>query len=623
MAKYFISSTGSDSAAGTSRSSPWRTLQKAANTMSAGDDVTVLAGNYPGFNMTRSGTAAGRITFTGEAGATVNSKPSSQSSGTGFMNLEGANYITIEGFTVDPGTANYGTCNSGIRSVTNRGVIIRKNTIRNASWWGILGGFNTDMLIEGNDIADTKIQHGIYVGNSPKNVTIRGNKSVNNRQCGIQINADKSQGGDGIASGIVVENNVLRANGVGGGASMNFDGVSNSIIRNNDIFSEWRIGMAFYRIDGVKSELNEVCGNTVVMPTGYYAIQIINGSTGFKVHDNIFYRPAGTAYGSICIDSSSRPGFVSDYNVVVDRFIFDDSPINFAQWKALGYDAHSFISTPAQLFVNEAAKDYRLKAGSPAIDKGIPLAQLTTDITGGTRTGSPDIGAYEFSTSPPVPPIPPIPPPTPTLTANAGQDATIDEGQPVTVTGTAAGGTPPYGYSWNFGDGPPFGTGQSATHNYVDSGAYTVTMTVTDGAGAVAVDTSTVTVRNVAPTAVLVNSGPVNAGESVMIEFRNQADPADTAFTYSYDLNGDGIFEIRDVSTPSMTTSYGSPGTYLVRGQIADKDGGKTTYSTPVVVTEPPVPPLTGITQTLNYAWANGGIVNDTAVVTGTATRTS
>jgi PKD repeat protein len=51
-ATYYVSITGSDANAGTSMA-PWRTLQKAANTMAAGDIAVVSPGNYGEYVMTR------------------------------------------------------------------------------------------------------------------------------------------------------------------------------------------------------------------------------------------------------------------------------------------------------------------------------------------------------------------------------------------------------------------------------------------------------------------------------------------------------------------------------------------------------------------------------------------
>src|SRR6266571_3822338 len=55
-------------------------------------------------------------------------------------------------------------------------------------------------------------------------------------------------------------------------------------------------------------------------------------------------------------------------------------------------------------------------------------------------------------------------------------------GRTVDFSGLVTGGTQPYSYSWNFGDGDP-GTGQASSHTYQKAGKYMAIVTITDAAG--------------------------------------------------------------------------------------------------------------------------------------------
>jgi PKD repeat protein len=85
------------------------------------------------------------------------------------------------------------------------------------------------------------------------------------------------------------------------------------------------------------------------------------------------------------------------------------------------------------------------------------------------------------------------------LTAGASANRSVATvGMLVSFTGSANGGTPPYSYAWNFGDGFS-GTGASAVHAFQSTGTFVATLTVTDSAGNSKQATVSITV-NAVPT---------------------------------------------------------------------------------------------------------------------------
>src|SRR5439155_17196364 len=65
------------------------------------------------------------------------------------------------------------------------------------------------------------------------------------------------------------------------------------------------------------------------------------------------------------------------------------------------------------------------------------------------------------------------PPPTPSASFTYSPPSP-QTGHTVSSSGSASGGTSPYSYSWNFGDGST-GTGSSVTHTYSSAGSFAVT----------------------------------------------------------------------------------------------------------------------------------------------------
>jgi hypothetical protein len=440
----YVATTGNDAADG-SLAAPWRTLQRAANLVRAGDQVIVRPGHYAGFNLTTSGTATNPILFSADPGVIVDApNPVRTQDG---INLEGASWIVIEGFTV------VGLPRTGIRSVTNAHVTIRRNVGDSNGRWGILTGFSDDLLIEDNEMSRSAAEHGIYVSNSGDRPMIRRNHVWGNSGNGIHMNGDLSQGGDGIITGAVVEANVIHGNGRTGGSGINGDGVQGSRIVNNILYDNHASGISLYQIDGgAPSRNNLVAHNTIVQAAdGRWAINIQDGSTGNRVVNNILLT-LHTFRGAISISSDSLSGFVSDANAVTARFTLNggDSVLTLAAWRtATGQDQHSFASTPAALFADAAGGDYHLRADAPARDAATVPTNVTTDFDGKPRPvgSAADIGADEWGDAV-VPPPPPPPPPPPAkvdlvVSALSNPPASVRRGGHFTITDTVtnAGGT--------------------------------------------------------------------------------------------------------------------------------------------------------------------------------------
>ena len=390
-ADYYVKNGGNDTQDGLTLATAWATLGRAAGAVNPGDAVRVQDGSYPGFYLSRSGAPGSPITFIA-AGPAVQITADNGTTPDG-INVEGADHVVIDGFIVNNRTR------AGIRVALASFVTVRNCHTGYNGRWGIFSGFADDFTIEFNEAHHSQAEHGIYVSNSGDRPVIRGNLVYANRANGIHMNGDLSQGGDGIISGALVERNVIYGNGAGGGSGINMDGVTDSVVQNNLLYDNHASGVSLYQIDGATGSTgNLVVNNTIVNAAdGRWCVNINTGSSGNRVVNNALYN-YHSFRGVITIDASSRPGFTSDYNSVMSRFSTGggDMVIGLAAWQTLGYDVHSFLATPADLFLVPGA-DFHLNPGSPALDAGTPVGAPPVDLDGNPRPvgAGVDVGAFE------------------------------------------------------------------------------------------------------------------------------------------------------------------------------------------------------------------------------------
>lgn len=397
---YYVSPSGSDGNDG-SAGSPWLTLQHAADSVGAGDEVIAAPGTYEGFHTVNGGTADSPVVFRAESsGAIINSRNEDTPDN---INVEGTDYVIIEGFTVSDAER------AGIRVVESRGVTVRYCIIGPSGVFGILTGFAVEVQIIGNVTFGSQEQHGIYVSNSrgaDDNPVVAVNESYGNGLNGIQFNGDCYMEGDGVITGAVVEGNYVHDNDAKGFSLIS---LSDSVIRNNLIVNNGIEAGAggIHLVDepgcGLPSSRNVVVNNTIIEPR----IAAIRANLGAE---------ANVIFNNLIISTRSEP--IADE----DGLSLIDDVTNLV-----------FPEATTDIFVDPADSDYHLVETSAAVNSGTAsysgASAPSSDFDNLPRpddSGLFDVGCFEFWSTPPPLDDDAEPPPEPVDAADA-VDATSDD----------------------------------------------------------------------------------------------------------------------------------------------------------------------------------------------------
>jgi hypothetical protein len=222
---YYVSKSGKDSNNG-SYTSPWLTIQHAANTVTAGATVYVESGTYKeSVNFPNSGTASEPIIFVNYPGQTpvidgtgvsccTSNPPASGNLTQGLINIVNQNYITLSGFEIRNYTTSKASytpagiwitgSGSGVQLLNNLVHNITTSSEKNGNAFGIaVYGTSstpiTNLTINGNQVYDLKTgnSESVNVDGNVTHFTIANNVVHDNDNIGIDAIGFESVGPSG------------------------------------------------------------------------------------------------------------------------------------------------------------------------------------------------------------------------------------------------------------------------------------------------------------------------------------------------------------------------------------------------------------------------------------------
>ncbi|MDZ8107148.1 MAG: choice-of-anchor D domain-containing protein [Nostoc sp. DedQUE12a] len=417
---YYVSGTGSDSNNGLKEGTAFRTLQKAANLVQAGDTVYVMNGTYEQSKYSTSsvleinrkhGTQDAPITFKALAGH----NPLIKSINHNAINILGSSYIVIEGLTMvgandkitleyaqaeaksDTAKTNPLTNGNGIfiRPDNNKNsshhITIRGNTVSKFPGGGISSNEADYLLIENNIVSET-CWYSPWGTNA---ITTLNNRNIDNNTTDYKIIIRNNVSFDNytyipwweVESGKATEGHGIMID------SSNSLGLDNepykgrTLIANNISYNNGGAGIQVFKSSNV-----DVINNTNYQNSnhpdlsGAGEILISGASENLNVVNNIMYAKLN---GSSYVVGGSTKNVKADRNLIYNTNIYNKTGTNLI----LGKDPQ---------FVNAAARNFALKSGSVAIDAGSSAFNNVTGRTpqdgDGNGTAVVDIGAYEAPT---------------------------------------------------------------------------------------------------------------------------------------------------------------------------------------------------------------------------------
>lgn len=406
---YYVAKSGSDSNPGTANS-PWLTIQKAADTMQAGDTVFVSEGTYSERVVSRAHGSAGKyIRFIAADTGTVSMKGfelrhdyiyikgfdltgSGLNEYTGYIEFEsGCDYCYVTqnrlhdgqyrifGFRLHKNTSHC-TCLDNVLErldwiyidISGSYHLVEGNSLSDCPGWDAIRFFGHDHVVRGNRFTHVDL-------NGPNHTDLFQTFGVN---------------GDACYNILVECNYAIDCDTQIGNFEDNEMDIRDLVFRNNVFIN-------------VASSANMFCEKVYWYNNTFYNCATRNNNcvlyfstnpTKGTAHNcvawnNIFFGCGGTndpnnGWYSV---SSGVTGFKGDYNFVAQK-----------NWlPKTGFNEPHGINGGNPMFIDPAGGDLTVSKDSPVVGKGTTIPGFNNDIDGNIRSSAWDIGAYEFVPEPP------------------------------------------------------------------------------------------------------------------------------------------------------------------------------------------------------------------------------
>ena len=417
---YYVSVSGNDSNPGTLQL-PWRTIQKSANTMQAGDTVYVMAGTYnEQVSPQNSGTAGNYIIYRNYQNDSVTIDGTGvilPNYAVGLFHIENRSYIKVLKFRVINSGPNIN--NSGICVTTSNNIIIEKNRTYNTISSGIASWSSTNITIDSNEVnlaCNDGEQECITVATT-SNFDVK-NNYVHNGGPG-------TNGGEGICikdgsnNGRVYRNRVTNIpSRVGIYLDAHTRNTFNIEVYQNLVYNN--IASAFQLaseqgglLQNIKIYNNIAYNNSVVGLMISDCCISTHPMQNITIINNTFYmNGSGVWGGGILNDNPQAQNVIIRNNICSQNLSFqvamrDSVSLNntttdhnlidgFRGYSGEIYGRDSVTGYPQ--FVNPSIFNFHLLTISPAIDRGSSSNAPAIDFDGISRPQGLgyDIGAYEF-----------------------------------------------------------------------------------------------------------------------------------------------------------------------------------------------------------------------------------